>query len=63
MAGEIQSCQSWWLMFEVTFEQRVVTVASSGVGHDRTVVSALPEARVCPSGLSLIPPIDPVLVG
>jgi hypothetical protein len=37
MLGEIQSCQSWWLMLEVSYEQRVATVASSGVGHNRTV--------------------------
>jgi hypothetical protein len=33
MVGEIQSCQSWWLMLEVSFEQRVVTVASRGGGQ------------------------------
>ena len=52
MVGEIQSRQSWWLMLEVSFEQRVATVASRGVGHNRTVSSPLPEARVCPSGLN-----------
>src|SRR5271156_3119861 len=52
MVGEIQSCQSRWLMLEVSFEQRVATVASSRVGHNRTVVSQLLEARVCPSGLN-----------
>jgi hypothetical protein len=31
MVGEIQS---WWLMLEVSFEHRVATVASSGVGHN-----------------------------
>src|ERR1035441_9066116 len=62
MVGEIQSCQSWWLMLEVSFEQRVATVASSGVGHNRTVVSQLPEARVCPSGLNATLVVRAVIV-
>jgi hypothetical protein len=49
MVGEIQS---WWLMLEVSFEHRVATVASSGVGHKPTVVSQLPEATVNPFGLN-----------
>ena len=36
MVGEIQSCHSWWLIFEVSLEQRFATVASRGVGHNRT---------------------------
>jgi len=31
---------------EVSLEQRVATVASRGVGHNRMVSSWLPEARV-----------------
>ena len=50
MVGEIQSFQSRWLMLEVSFEQRVATVASTGVGHNRTVVSSLAEATMCPLG-------------
>src|ERR1700752_4552566 len=52
MLGEIQSCQSWWLMLEVSFEQSDSAVASRGVGHNRTVSSVLAEARVGPSGLN-----------
>ena len=40
-------------MLEVSFEQRVATVASSDVGQNRTAVSVLPQARVRPSGLNV----------
>ena len=46
MVAEIQSCQSWWLMLAVSFEQRVATVASRGVGHNRTVAAG---GRRCPA--------------
>ena len=50
MVGEIQSFQSRWLMLEVSFEQSVATVASTGVGHNRTVVSSLADAMMRPLG-------------
>lgn len=50
MFVEIQSCHCWWLMLDMSFEQSVATVASRGVGHNRTKRSVLPDARVCPSG-------------
>src|SRR5690349_2990828 len=60
MVGEIQLCQFWWLMLDVDFEQSVSTVASRGVGHNRTVSSMLPEAKVRPSGLNATPLTAPV---